>query len=154
MVNTSWVESSQYVLSITWPTISTLIWWNRQILVVLMIRERDHILCPITHRLIPSRYYTSLLFSLMVKFGPSIINSGIQFSIYSVLRIRSNVPARFLQHWIICSRLSDWPRKIVNSFCTVVNFAKNWSPKFHSVLIFYIEKFANPHHVFSSFHQR
>ena len=46
---------------------------------------------------IPSRYYTSLLFGLMVKFGPSvfylfgpsIINLVLQFYIYSVLRIWS-----------------------------------------------------------------
>ena len=56
----------------------------------------------ITCLVIPSRYYTSLIFGLMGKFGclffylfgPSVINSVIQFSIYLVLWIQSNVPAR------------------------------------------------------------
>ena len=56
----------------------------------------------ITCCVIPSRYYTSLLFYLMVifgllvfyLFGRSVSFSVIQFSIYSVLRIRSTVPAR------------------------------------------------------------
>ena len=49
-----------------------------------------------------SRYYIGSLFGLVVKFGPlvfylfgpSVKNLVIQFSIYSVLRIWSTVPAR------------------------------------------------------------
>ena len=55
----------------------------------------------ITCLVIPSRYYTSLIFGLMVKFGCLfffIRSFGhkfvIQFSIYLVLWIQSNVPAR------------------------------------------------------------
>ena len=49
-----------------------------------------------------SRYYTTSLIGLMVKFGPSVfylfspsvINSVFRFSIYSVLQIRSTIPTR------------------------------------------------------------
>ena len=63
-----------------------------------------------------SRYYTCSLFILSVfyLFGPSVINSVVQFSIYSALRIRPNSPVRKLAIHILKQITTIWA--LFNSF--------------------------------------
>ena len=77
----------------------------------------------IIHCVIPSRYYTSLLFGLMVingllvfyLFRCPVINWVIWFSIYSVLQIWSNDPARsFLFRNFYCVKFQSHTSLVYN----------------------------------------